>query len=185
MFLCITYSKPIYSCLKGQRGAYMKRIIIHWTAGKNQPNSTDYQHYHYMVTGDGLVVKGKHSVLDNENCTDGNYAAHTGGGNTGSIGVALCGMMGFKNSKSVGNYPLIRKQCERAWKLVAELSRKYGIPITANNVMTHYEFGLKHPKTTSRGKIDIIYLPPFPYVKANEVGDFIRNKARWYRAQMH
>ena len=68
----------------------MKRIIIHWTAGTYQPNSTEFEHYHYLINRDGLVIKGKHSVQDNKNCTDGNYAAHTGGGNTGSIGVAVC-----------------------------------------------------------------------------------------------
>ena len=27
----------------------MKRIILHWTAGSNYPNSTDFQHYHLIV----------------------------------------------------------------------------------------------------------------------------------------
>ena len=53
----------------------IKRIVLHWTAGTNQPSSADYNHYHYMINGDGLIVKGKHSVLDNENCNDGVYAA--------------------------------------------------------------------------------------------------------------
>ena len=77
----------------------MKRIILHWTAGAYQPNSTDYEHYHYLVTGDGLVVKGKYKPEDNKNCNDGKYAAHTGGGNTGSIGIAMCGMMNYSPNK--------------------------------------------------------------------------------------
>lgn len=162
----------------------MKKIIIHWTAGANQPNITDYEHYHYLINSDGLVLQGKHKVSDNENCNDGVYAAHCGGGNTGAIGIALCGMAGFKNSKSIGKYPLTAKQCERAFKLIAELSKKYGIVINPHNVMTHYEFGLKNPKTTSKGKIDIIYLPPYPKVKAFEIGDLFRSKARWYRGKM-
>ena len=68
----------------------MKRIILHWTAGANEPNNTDYQHYHYLVNGNGVVVKGKYNPEDNLNCNDGKYAQHTGGGNTGSIGVAMC-----------------------------------------------------------------------------------------------
>lgn len=158
----------------------MKRIIIHWTAGTYQPNTIDFEHYHYLVTGDGLVVEGKYKPEDNENCNDGKYAAHTGGGNTGSIGVSMCGMAGFKDHKNVGKYPLTKVQCERCFKLIAELAKKYNICITPDTVMTHYEFGRKHPKTSSGGKIDIIYLPPYPDIDQGKIGDFIRNKARWY-----
>lgn len=158
----------------------MKRIVIHWTAGSNQPNCTDYEHYHYLINADGLVTKGKYSPEDNENCCDGKYAAHTGGGNTGSIGIAMCGMMGFVSSNKVGNYPLTKVQCERCFKLIAELSEKYNIPITPQTVMTHYEFGKKNPKTSSAGKIDIIFLPPYSWVGKDDIGAFIRSKARWY-----
>lgn len=158
----------------------MKRIIIHWTAGTNQPNSVDYEHYHYLINGDGLVIKGKHTVQDNKNCTDGNYAAHTGGGNTGSIGVAVCGMLGFKSAKEVGKYPITSIQCERMYKLVAELCKIYAIPITPETVLTHYEFGQSHPKTTSHGKIDITYIPYVPNLTKDEVGNFIRGKVKWY-----
>lgn len=158
----------------------MNKIIIHWTVGTNQPNLIDKQHYHFMIDSLGRVHNGNYKVTDNENCKDGKYAAHTGGGNTGAIGIALCGMAGFRNSKNIGRYPLTKVQCERTFKLIAELCIKYGIIISDKTVMTHYEFGLKNPKTTSRGKIDIIYLPPYSYLKANEIGNFFRNKANWY-----
>lgn len=156
----------------------MKRIIIHWTAGTNYPNSTDFQHYHYTIDKDGVVKPGKYKPEDNLNCYDGKYAAHTGGGNTGSIGVAFCGMLGFKNSNNPGNFPLTFKQVEAGFKFCAELCKKYNIPI--NNVMTHYEFGKLNPKTTSAGKIDIIYLPCYPNVSASQMGIFIRQKIHWY-----
>lgn len=89
-------------------------------------------------------------------------------------------MCGFKGADNVGKYPLTRVQCESMFKLVAELAKKYAIAVTSNNVMTHYEFGLKNPKTSSAGKIDIIHLPPFPGVHKDKIGDFIRNKIRWY-----
>lgn len=158
----------------------MKHIIIHWTAGAYKPNATDLAHYHYLIDDEGKVYEGNFKPEDNENCNDGRYAAHTGGGNTGSIGISLCGMCGFVNHKSAGAYPLTKVQCERAFKLIAELSKKYNIQITPQNVMTHYEFGLKHPDTTSAGKIDIVYLPPYPDVEQSKIGDFIRNKARLY-----
>ena len=46
--------------------------------------------------------------------------------------------------------------------------------------MTHYEFGKKNPYTTSRGKQDIIYLASNPSLPAGKIGDFIRNKIKWY-----
>lgn len=158
----------------------MKKLILHWTAGTNQPCSVDYEHYHYLVNGDGIILKGKYDAKDNENCTDGKYARHCGGGNTGAIGVSMCGMYGFKNRNDVGKYPLTKQQCEATFKLIAELCKKYGIQIKPENVMTHYEFGQKNRKTSSYGKIDIIYLPPYPDVKQADIGDFIRNKVKWY-----
>lgn len=162
----------------------MKRIIIHWTAGTNQPCNTDYEHYHFLINGDGVVVKGKYSPEDNLNCNDGKYAQHTGGGNTGSIGVSMCGMYGFKSAKDVGKYPLTKKQIEAMFKLVAELCKKYRLPINDNTVLTHYEFGKKNPHTTSAGKIDIIYLPPYSDITKEKVGDFIRNKVKWYYSKI-
>lgn len=158
----------------------MKRVIIHWTAGTYQPNATDLQHYHYLIDSMGVVYNGNYRPEDNENCTDGRYAQHTGGGNTGSIGVSMCGMCGFHSSKDVGKYPLTKKQCEATFKKVAEICNQYKIPVTAQTVMTHYEFGKAHPQTSSAGKIDIIYLPPYPEQTADKIGDFIRNKIRWY-----
>jgi N-acetyl-anhydromuramyl-L-alanine amidase AmpD len=158
----------------------MKRIIIHWTAGIYSPNATDLQHYHYLIDSEGNVHNGKYKPEDNENCQDGRYAAHTGGGNTGSIGVALCGMLGFSGVNNVGKYPLTRIQVEKLFKFCADLCKKYNIAITHSNVLTHYEFGLQHPNTTSHGKIDIVYLPPYPEIQRSKVGDFIRNKIRWY-----
>lgn len=163
----------------------MKKIVIHWTAGTNQPCSTDYEHYHYLVNSDGVVVKGKYTPEDNENCTDGKYAAHTGGGNTGAIGVSMCGMYGFIQGKpSSTKYPLTAKQCEATFKLVAELCKKYKLSITQDTVMTHYEFGVKNPKTTSAGKIDIVYLPAYSQITKDKVGDFIRNKVKWYYSKL-
>ena len=156
----------------------MIKIIIHWTAGTYQPNTTDLEHYHFLIDGEGKKHNGKYKPEDNENCNDGKYAAHTGGGNTGAIGVSMCAMAGFNSAASCGNYPITPVQLEACFKLCAELCKKYNIPV--ENVWTHYEFGINHPDTTSHGKIDIIYLPPYPLVKRNEVGGFIRSKIRWY-----
>ena len=132
-----------------------------------------------MIDKNGKVINGKFKVEDNENCNDGKYAAHCGGGNTGAIGVSMCGMyvpkgVNIKDTK----FPLTKTQCEACFKLVAQLCKKHLINL--NNVLTHYEFGQAHPKTSSAGKIDIIYLPPYPEIKQNQIGSFIRNKVKWY-----
>lgn len=157
----------------------MNKIIIHWTGGAWFPNATDKEHYHFLIDKNGKVINGKFKVEDNENCNDGKYAAHCGGGNTGAIGVSMCGMyvpkgVNIKDTK----FPLTKKQCEACFKLVAQLCKKHLINL--NNVLTHYEFGQAHPKTSSADKIDIIYLPPFPEITQNQIGGFIRNKVKWY-----
>ena len=162
----------------------MKRIIIHWTGGIYQPNTHEFDCYHFLINGDGLVIKGKYTPEDTLNCSDGKYAQHTGGGNTGSIGVALCGMMGFKDRNNLGTCPITRIQFESTMKLCAELAIKYKIPISSTTVMTHYEFGLAHPASTSKGKIDIIFLPPFSWLEKDEIGKFIRSKIKWYYNQL-
>ena len=158
----------------------MKRIIIHWTAGGNKPNSVDLEHYHFVIDSKGVIYNGKYKPEDNENCKDGRYAQHTGGGNTGSIGVSMCGMAGYSNPREVGKYPLTAVQVEKMFKFCSDLAQKYKIPITSSTIMTHYEFGQKNPKTTSAGKIDIVFLPPFPGIPKDKIGDFIRAKIRWY-----
>ncbi|MBE7709033.1 MAG: N-acetylmuramoyl-L-alanine amidase [Cyanobacteria bacterium SIG32] len=159
----------------------MKKIVIHWTAGGYYPSDYDKKYYHYLIDKDGVVHDGVFKPENNLKCVKNNYAMHTGGGNTGAIGVAMCGMFGFKNRQLVGNYSITPKQFEATMNFCAELSKKYKIEITPNNVMTHYEFGQKHPQTTSAGKIDIVYLPPYPWVAQNDIGAFIRAKIKWYK----
>lgn len=167
----------------------LTKIILHWTAGGYYPNATDKHHYHYLIDKDGKVYEGDFSPEDNLNCNDGKYAAHCGGGNTGAIGISLCGMYGYKNSKNPGKSFITRKQCESMFHLCAILTKKYNIPL--ENVMTHAEFGLHNPKTSSRGKIDITALPPCYDMgvtrqclgKDNRIGygDFIRGKIKLYQ----
>lgn len=150
------------------------------TAGTYKPNNIDISHYHFLIDDKGNLTNGNYTPEDNLNCNDGKYAAHTGGGNTGSIGVAMCGMFGFKDKNNIGYYPLTAIQFEACMKFCAQLCKKYGLKITPQTVMTHYEFGQAHPKTTSYGKIDISYIPSYPHIVAGDVGKFIRSKIRWY-----
>lgn len=162
----------------------MKRIIIHWTAGLYFPTELEKNCYHFLIDKNGKVYEGKFKPENNLRCVSGHYAAHTGGGNTGSIGVSLCAMCGYKSPKSCGNYPITKKQFEAAMEFCAKLSIKYDIPVNPNTIMTHYEFGLKHPSTSSAGKIDISYIPPYPWVDKADSGKFIRSKIKWYRQKL-
>lgn len=160
-------------------------ITIHWSAGPYMPTATDREHYHYLVDGLGKVHEGIHTPESNiPPLKRGKYAAHCGGGNSRNIGVSMLGMAGFRNAKAVGKYPLTRVQCESAFRLVAELCKKHQIRIDPAHVFTHYEFGRRNPATTSAGKIDIVYLPPFPTIKQEDVGDFIRGKVRWHQDKL-
>lgn len=159
---------------------YLNKITYHWTAGTNIPNATDLKHYHFLIDKYGLVYKGLYKPEDNINCNDGKYAAHCGGGNTGNIGIAFCGCYVPKGVHVMGSmYPLTRIQLERGFELGAKLSKQYDIPL--KNIITHYEFGKKIPYSSSGGKIDITYLHPFPQIKPDECGDFIRSKVKWYK----
>lgn len=162
----------------------VKRIVLHWSAGRYYPGEFEKSFYHYLIDADGKVYCGKYKPEDNDNCQDGKYAAHTGGGNTGSIGVCLCGMSGFKSSSNPGNFPITKIQFESCMKFCAGLCKKYGIEINPNTLFTHYEFGQKNPKTTSYGKIDIIWIPPYPWVGQKDAGNFIRSKVRWYKEKV-
>ena len=155
----------------------LNRITFHWTGGTYVPNDVDLSAYHFLIDGEGRVHKGTHKPEDNINCRDGVYARHCGGGNTGNIGIAVCGMWS-------NDYPIKRKQIEAACKLAAELAERYGIRITNRSILTHAEFGRQFPHTTSNGKIDINNLPCAAVYGIDNVGNWIRNKVAWYRSKI-
>lgn len=164
--------------------ATLNKICLHWTAGSNYPCKEDLAAYHYCVDKYGRIYAGKHKPEDNLNCYDGNYAMHCGGGNTGCIGLSVCGMAGFTTDKKQTKYPLTQKQVESLSCLAGYLSVKYGILITEKSVFTHYEFDQRRAKTKREGKIDITYLHYLPHLSPNSVGEYLRQKISWYRTKI-
>ncbi len=162
--------------------AKLSKICLHWTAGSNNPCAVDLAAYHYLIDSQGRIFEGKHKPEDNLDCTDGNYAAHCGGGNTGCIGLSACGMAGFTTDKKQTKYPLTQIQIERMCAMAAHLTIKYKINIDENTVFTHHEFDQK--KHLCGGKIDIVYLPYLPNLQVNRIGGYLRNKVVWYRKQI-
>jgi hypothetical protein len=156
----------------------LKRIIMHWTAGNHWPNRVDLAAYHFVVDGDGKVHEGDMPPEANLT-TKTPYAAHTRNLNTGSIGVSCAAMWDARESPfDWGRAPLTEAQIESMCMKVAELAHKYGIPITAQTVLTHAEvegtLGVKQ-----RWKWDYTVLPgmtkPQP---ARQIGDMLRARIR-------
>jgi N-acetyl-anhydromuramyl-L-alanine amidase AmpD len=150
-------------------------IVFHWTAGGPKASALDKEHYHFLVQADGTVIPGKHAPEDNLSAADGDYAAHTLGANTGRIGVAMCGMMGAKDRPfSAGPSPLTWPQVNGLVGLLAELCRRYQIPVTRQTVLSHAEvqptLGIRQ-----RGKWDVTWLPGMTATgDAIQIGDRIR-----------
>ena len=161
----------------------MKRIVMHWTAGAHNANGTDKRAYHYIIEGDGSIVKGNNPPEANRvitNPSDGStYAAHTRGLNTGSIGVAVAAMRGAREVPfDAGPSPITDAQVAAMVKHVAALADKYGIPVTRECVLTHAEV---QPTlgVSQRQKWDIMWLPGM--TKPTDpvaVGDMLRTQIR-------
>jgi len=156
----------------------MKRIILHWTEGWREPNAVDLEHYHFLIAENRLsvarVARGDHSVADNVSTADDDYAAHTRGLNTGSIGVALCGMVGCEERpRKPGKNPYSQAQYNLMVKAVAQLCEFYKIPVTPQTVLAHGEvqavLGVKQA-----GKWDPMYFPWAPLVDGKTVMDRMR-----------
>jgi N-acetyl-anhydromuramyl-L-alanine amidase AmpD len=163
----------------------MNRIIMHWTAGTRRANATDKRHYHFMIqeqNGKVSLVHGNHPVDANRNLTGKSskeYAAHTRALNTGSIGIAVCGMRGAKERPFfAGDAPMTRKQIDLLVSTVADLASKYNIPVTRETVLTHAEV---EPtlRVKQRAKWDITWLPGMAFADVPVVvGDILRTRIR-------
>lgn len=156
--------------------AQMKRIIVHWTAGAHRASGLDRGRYHLLIEGDGKLVRGAASIELNDGCgAKTGYAAHTLNCNTGSIGVALCCMAGATESPfTAGAAPMTPKQWDALPAVLADLCRRYSVPVTPQTVLSHAEvqgtLGIMQ-----RGKWDISRLAFDQTVRgAQACGDLLR-----------
>ncbi len=155
--------------------ASMKRVILHWTAGAHRANNVDKKAYHILVEGDGNLVRGSRSILDNVSTADGVYAAHTANLNTGSIGVSACCMNGARQTPfNPGSFPMTQIQWETMAQVAAELCDFYDIEVTRTRVLGHgkvpKELGIAQP-----GKWDPMVLPWNTSLNFTQVGDQFRD----------
>lgn len=154
----------------------MDRIVLHWTAGTHRAGTADRRHYHLIVEGDGTLVRGNRSIADNVPPLRG-YAAHTRGCNSHAIGVALA-CMGGPEVREIplvaGRWPMTAVQFRKLAPVVAQLCRRYGIPVSPKTVLWHAEVedNLGIPQA---GKWDATVLAFDPAVRgARACGDRIR-----------
>lgn len=152
----------------------MQRIIIHHTGGSYTPNDTDLKAYHFLIDNLGNIYEGVYKVSDNEDCTDGKYAAHTKLGNTGSIGIAACCNYGFDMKHKQSIYPFTLRQFKTIISLCAQLCKVYNIE--TKNVFSHYWFD--KCKGIKQGKSDITFIPWKPELKPDDVIGYFRSEIR-------
>lgn len=154
--------------------ANMKRIILHWTAGRHKASGLDRHHYHIMVEDDGNLVLGKFSIKANERPVSGGYAPHTRGTNTGSIGISVCCMRDAKESPfNPGPSPMTKVQWDTMMAVVADLCRTYNIAVTPQTVLGHGEVQ-KNLGNRQTGKWDPMKLPWDKAASKQEVGERMR-----------
>jgi hypothetical protein len=162
--------------------AAMRRVITHWTAGAYAVSALDREHYHIIIAGDGALVRGDHSIADNVNTGDGDYAAHTRGCNTGSIGVSVACMAGAQERPFVaGPYPMTLVQWTTMARVVAQLCRAYKIPVSPVTVLGHGEVQ-RNLGIAQAGKWDPMILPWAPTLTFAEVGNKFRAEVQRFLA---
>ena len=154
-----------------------ERIIAHWSAGAYHATDHDRDCYHYLVEGDGRLVRGHWTPRDNSFTGDGNYAAHTGGFNTKSIGVAVCCMGDAVEAPfSAGRWPMKKVQWETLVLVIADLAERYQIPVVPQAVCGHGMVYAHHGRKNPTGKWDPLKLPWIPTATKTDVDRMLREQ---------
>ncbi len=160
--------------------AQMERIHVHWTAGRHQANATDRRSYHILIEGDGKLVRGDRPISANDPARRRpreQPASHTLRANTRAIGVSMCCMHNARERPfDAGPAPLTKVQWDQMIASVAQLARRYGIPVTPLTILTHAEVQA-NLGIAQRNKWDITALPfELGTLGAQACGDKLRRE---------
>jgi hypothetical protein len=155
----------------------MDRIILHHTGGAHAASSLDKAHYHFLVEGNGNILRGDQPVCANADPIRGEYAAHTARLNTGSIGVAACAMLNA-TPRDGGRHPILPLQFTLMCEVAAELCRRYRIAVSPTTVLAHGEVDTNLGAYKTPGKWDPLFLPFLPTLTPREVGEHWRGRIR-------
>ena len=113
------------------KGDTNKRIFLHWSAGSH---TTPYDAYHSIALGDGSIVR--HTPYSQDKGT------HTGGANTGSVGLAIAAAAGAQERGKLGQYAPTKAQLDAMIYDAAKLAAEWGWSegTIDSNVRTHGEW---------------------------------------------
>ena len=113
------------------KGDTNKRIFLHWSAGSH---TTPYDAYHSIALGDGSIVR--HTPYGQDKGT------HTGGANTGSVGLAIAAAAGAQERGKLGQYAPTKAQLDAMIYDAAKLAAEWGWSegTIDSNVRTHGEW---------------------------------------------
>lgn len=158
----------------------MTRLHLHHTGGAYTANGLDRRSYHRLAQGDGSIISGQFSILDNApgRIKAGQYAAHTLSANTGAIGLSLCAMLGgqWSNPFACETFPKV-KQVDAFIEEAARLCRTWDIPVTRRTVLTHAEIQITLG-IRQNAKWDFDY-DPYGVLDSRDplvIGDMLREK---------
>ena len=160
--------------------ADMRRIHVHWTAGRHKANATDLRSYHILVEGDGKLRRGNCPISANDPARrkpGEPRANHTLNANSNTIGISLCAMFNARERPfDPGPAPLTEAQWQAMIQAVAILARRYAIPVTPETILTHAEVQ-PNLNIAQRNKWDITALPfDRGTLGAQAVGDRLRRE---------
>jgi len=156
------------------KGDTNRKIFLHWSAGDY---NTPYNNYHTTFLGDGTPVR-----------TTANYGIdknnHTGGANTGSVGLAIAAMASGQEH-NFGSYPPKESQLQAMALEAGSLAKAWGWSESTidKNVMTHGEWERyatktgKLPGSPQRWDLDKVFSPK---EKIGAGGDYMRKLIKNY-----
>lgn len=159
-----------------------ERCILHWTAGPARANSIDKAHYHYIFNQPtGEVVRGDHTVAQNMGkirSTD--YAQHTGGFNSGSVGFSFAGMLDSAPGHKFGPVPLTEDQVRNGLAFVSLCMLTWNMRVTSATLFTHHEAWTIHKVKGQMNdqKWDITELAFARHLAKDKVGPWMREVVR-------
>jgi hypothetical protein len=144
-------------------------------------NPVDLNAYHYVVSQNNTVSAGKHPVAANMRQVSGtNYAMHTGGFNSFSVGISFAGQRDATPANP-NRYPLLRQQVDTGLIFVGLCCNVWDLdPANVSHLFTHREaFDVHGVKgTTNHTKQDIVALPFLDLRGSRQVGDWLRSETK-------
>ncbi len=159
----------------------VKRIYLHWTAGRYNQFFDDY---HLNVDGDGQVYRTCGSLSERK--------SHTWRRNGGAVGVTLCCALGASYCgarPAFGSAPPTPAQLRSLGWIIAILCAALDLPISYAAVTTHGEIAIADGYGPGSGdpdlRWDLLWIPDADNPGGlHQGGHFLRSLARQYSQRL-